>query len=40
MLIDYYFIKICKVGGSDAIRQFDHVLNQRIIVGKAFDKLV
>ena len=25
---------------SDAIRQFDLVLNQRIIFGKAFDKLI
>ena len=36
MLIDYYFIMIRKVGGSDAIRQFDLVLKQRIIVEKAF----
>ena len=36
MLIDYYFIMIRKVGGSDAIRQFDLVSNQRISVEKAF----
>ena len=32
MLIDYYFIMIRKVGGSDAIIEFDLVLNQRITV--------
>ena len=32
MLIDYYFIMIRKVGGSDAINEFDLVLNQRITV--------